>query len=346
MEKRIYQLAVALFCTSMVLVATFCLNGCTQSAFASEKKVVFTYNMSFGAPGSPEEQSAIDLIEGVEKLSGGRITSDRIANGVMGGEREVAEAIQMGTLDCAILSDVGIDVVTGNLGWAWLPFMITSYEDADRYYHQGWVYDDMTTKMAEAGIVRLASAETGIKALGNVKREIKTAEDLKGLKIRTTETPDLIRFYELLGCLPVAMSASETVPALEQKTIDGVDTTFYNFRVQGVLDMLTYICKTGHQYTGTSIIVSEKFWASLSNEDKEIFRKAAKQAGENNKTNKRAAERALEEECRASGKFVINELNDETRAKFRSAADTLWDEYKNIYDPVQMEKVINQFGKK
>ena len=329
---------------SLALIAAVCLMTVPQQVMAQAEPITFSFNMAFGAPESPEEQSVDDLLSELDRLAKGRFKCDRIANGIMGGEREVAEAIQMGTLDCTIVSDVGIDVVTGNLGWAWLPFMITSYEEADKYYHQGWIYDDMTKKMAEAGIVRLASAETGLKAIGNRERPLNKFEDFKGLKIRTTETPDTIRFFELIGCLPVAMSASETVPALEQKTIDGVDTTFYNFRIQGVLDLVPYICKTGHQYTGSSVIVSERFWNSLSDEDKAIFKMAVDFAGTYHRKNKREAERKLEEECRTSGKFVITDMSDEMRENFRKAARTLWEEYTKIYDPVQMEKVMEQFG--
>ena len=146
---------------SLALIAAVCLMTVPQQVMAQAEPITFSFNMAFGAPGSPEEQSVDDLLSELDRLAKGRFKCDRIANGIMGGEREVAEAIQMGTLDCTIVSDVGIDVVTGNLGWAWLPFMITSYEEADKYYHQGWIYDDMTKKMEEAGIVRLASAETG-----------------------------------------------------------------------------------------------------------------------------------------------------------------------------------------
>jgi TRAP-type C4-dicarboxylate transport system substrate-binding protein len=264
------------------------------------------------------------------------------ANGPVGvSESEIAESIQAGTLDCAMVSDEGIDSVTGNLGWALLPYMITSYEMADSHYHNGWIYDELSNYMRDAGIIRVASCEMGLRVIGTNKRVIEGKEDFKGLRLRVAHVPNLIRFFELLEARPIAISHAETFSAFESDKIEGLISHFTSL---GVLDYISYIFKIRHQYNGGSIVVSEKFWNRLTDGDKELFIECARIVGDNHKQNKRRAEEELEKKLAQSGKYVITEVSPEMEALLRKVASRVWKEYESVYAPRMMEKVIRTFG--
>ncbi|WP_204315134.1 TRAP transporter substrate-binding protein DctP, partial [Klebsiella pneumoniae] len=50
---------------------------------------------------------------------------------------------------------------------------------------------------------------------------VRTAADIRGLKIRTTPNPAHIRAFQLLGAVPTPMAFTELFSALETGAVDG-----------------------------------------------------------------------------------------------------------------------------
>lgn len=302
-----------------------------------------TFTISTDAAGIRDE-IVDEIIQLLQEKSGGRIQPQKIAAGVLGSEREMAEAIQLNTLGMTMLSDMGIDIVVGQLGWAWLPGLITNYDEADKYYFNGWINEELTRMMAENGIIKIGNIENGFRVVGNVVKPITSMEDLKGMKIRVPEIPEVLRFYELAGALPVAIAGSEVLTALEQKTIDGLDNSVYNYTNQGVVDSVKYITNTNHCYSGGSIVVSEQLWNSLSDADKEIFKEVAKIAGDDHIKKFREGTQTLLDSGIASGSWeVVEEVSPEFNAAIQEVCSTIWEEFSSKYDAAVMEKVMSDF---
>lgn len=306
--------------------------------------VTFKINNTVSGVGTLQDQAIDEIIQKLSERSGGRIQGTKVAGGVLGGEREVTEAIQLNTLEMALISDMGIDSAVGGLSWAWMPFMITNYEDADQYYNNGWIGEELGKQMEAAGVIRLAATENDFRLVGNTKHPITSMDDFKGLKVRTPEIKEVLRFYELCGALPVGIATSEVLTALEQGTIDGVDNTVYNHSVLGVLDSLPYITKTNYMYNSGSIVCSKPFWDSLSAEDQALFREVSQEAGENFRTNWRAESQKLLDDGVANGTLEVTELTDEMYEAMKEIASQLWDEFGEKYDPELVTRVREQFG--
>lgn len=106
------------------------------AAAASDPAVSFSVTNTHSGEGV-QDKSMDKLIELADKYSGGSIKGTKIAGGSLGGEREETEMLQLGTLECAFVADMGVDSAIGGLGWAWLPFMLTDYDQVDEYYING-----------------------------------------------------------------------------------------------------------------------------------------------------------------------------------------------------------------
>lgn len=78
----------------------------------------------------------------VEEKTEGRYTASIIAAGSLGTGSDMAQMLQMGTLDVLMSDDMTMDgVLDGALGFAWLPGLVADYEEADAYYNNGWIAD-------------------------------------------------------------------------------------------------------------------------------------------------------------------------------------------------------------
>ncbi len=251
-----------------------------SSGTTEEATVTYIAAASVSAPGQFWDRQADALIELLSEKSGGRFVADKLDAGMQGNSREVGEAVQMGTIEVLVVGDMELNLVTGNIGWAWIPFLTTTYEQADDVYYGGWINEKIKEKFASVGIVKIGNAENEFRLCGTVDKPIATISDFKGVKIRTPELPDVIRFYELCGALPVAISPPEVMTALQQGTCDGLDNSIINIKNMGVYDMVQHITRTNHLYAGASIVCNADFWNSLSSSDQQIFLDAAKENGD------------------------------------------------------------------
>ena len=322
------------------------------AADAADEPLEFTFTCAqAAAAGTPGANLFDNFVRLVDEKSNGTIKCNFLAAGsVVSTEREATEAIQVGTVDVVQVSDMGIDsVIGGCLGWAWLPYTVTSYEQVDELYNGGWMHDEIVRMMEENGIIKIANTENGFRQVGNVKHEILDPDDFSGLKIRTPEIKELLRFYELNGALSVAIAASETLTAISQGTIDGVDNTLLNLQAQGLLDALPYITITNHIYSGGSIIANPDFWNGLTDEQRTIIEEAAVEAGNIHIQESRELEAALmtpEGIEEAGYSYQIAQVTPELDAALREYAMQVWEEFGDQYDPDCMQKIMDEFGTK
>ena len=325
-------------------------NTPAQSGGADAKGEVLVIKFSTAsaaAPGSPRDLKYKLFMELVEKNSGGTMTVDFLAPGaVVATEREMTEAVQLGLIDIGTGSDLGIDGVVGGLGWAWLPYMFTTYEEADRYYNNGWIKDELTRIMGESGLIKIAGYETDFRVVGSATKPITTLSDFRGVKIRVAEVPELLRFYELAGALSVAIAASETLTALTQGTIDAVDNSAVNLYNSGVIPSMKYITVTNHMYCGGSFIANPTFWNNLTAEQQKIVQEAAVEAGALHFVEARKqTESLLYGAEKEDYNYEVLPVSDELDASLREIAMKVWEEFYDKYPSEIMDRVFADFGK-
>lgn len=311
------------------------------AAAASDPAVSFSVTNTHSGEGV-QDKSMDKLIELADKYSGGSIKGTKIAGGSLGGEREETEMLQLGTLECAFVADMGVDSAIGGLGWAWLPFMLTDYDQVDEYYINGWINDELTKQYADNGLIRVAPTENCFRECGNVKRPINSMADMTGLKIRVPETQACQDFYTALGAIPAAIATSETLAALEQGTVDGVDNSIYNMKSMGVLEKIKYITMLNYMYSGASITCSEEFWNSMTANQQAAFKQAADEAGAFFRENMRADEQTILDQ----GSFEVEEIDPSSDfyKQMKEKAVELWAGYASEYPSDIMDRINQDFS--
>ena len=309
------------------------------SALAQEK---VTFVFASNIPGSAMDATADEIIAELSERTDGRIQGRKVAGDAIGGEREVSEAIQLNTVDMSILSVLGADAVVGRLGFAYLPYMFSSYEDADKYFVNGWLGDEVDKVLLESGMVSLSRHDTGFRQLLNNTRPISTVEDLKGLKVRVPEIPSLLRFYELAGALPVAMAMTEILPALQQGTIDGIDNSVFAFDSLHLFFPNQYLTLTNHMYTPAVTVAGTNFWNSLSTEDQELVREVSVAASKRLSEKNQAIEKQVIDTL-AQLPVTVNEVSPELDEGLRMVAAKVLEEATGTYDAALLERIRTEF---
>ena len=282
------------------------------------------------------------FVELVEEASGGKYKGTVYAPSSLGTAADMGQMIQLGTLDFCLNDDMSLDgILDGALGFAWLPGLVADYEEADKYYNNGWISKQVANIMEQNNIIRISSFCNGFRQVGNLKHEITEMSDLKGLKIRTPAVPSVVSFYEKCGAMPVMIATPEVLSALQTGTVDGLDNAVFNYTVQGLTDVVKYITELNYCYSGGCFIASPKFWNGLSAEDQAMFKECAQKASDEFTDYFRTTTEELLQEGIDNGQWVVSQPSETMRAELQKVYEQIWEDSKNEYPAEIMDAIIS-----
>lgn len=163
----------------------------------------------------------------------------------------------------------------------------------------------------------------------STNQKVESFEDFAGQKIRTMENQYHLEFWKALGANPTPMNFSEVYIGLQQNTIDAQENPYEVIVSNRLYEQQDYVVETNHLPHLISLIVNEGFYASLSDEDQEILRKAQESAQSyaREASDERIAERIREIE--ESGTQILS-LDEETKAAMIAACEPVYEEIRKV----------------
>ncbi|MCI6153381.1 MAG: C4-dicarboxylate TRAP transporter substrate-binding protein [Fusobacterium perfoetens] len=167
---------------------------------------------------------------------------------------------------------------------------------------------------------------------------ITNPEDLKGVKLRVPASKLWIDTFNALGANPVAMPWSETVSALQQKVIDGTETTYSFMSNSKLYELRKNVALTNHFIGTGGVYISTKVWNSFTEEQRNVIQEEITQAAiDNNKKIVELDEQFKQDILKHGMKF--NEVNIEA---FQEKTKKVFEEYpgfsKDIYEKIMEAK--------
>ena len=278
---------------------------------------------------SPKERSLtrglVKFGEVVERESKGAIKVQVFGDGVLGGDRQTIEGLQMGTITGTTASTGPLTPFVAQFGIFDLPFLFKDKATAFKIV-DGPIGQELLDKLPAVGIIGLNYWENGYRHLTNSRRAVKTLEDIGGLKIRTLESKIHVDTWRALGANPTPMSFSQLYSALEQKVVDGQENPLGNIVAGKFAEVQKHLTLTGHVYNASPFMLSKKFWDTLTDQEKEIMKIAAKEAQayqrDLNEQEDQAGEKILKDEG-----MTISRLNPGEQEKIVAALKPVYDKY-------------------
>lgn len=275
------------------------------------------------------------FISKIEELSGGAFTGEEAPAGVLGGERDMIEGLQIGSLDLVITSSGPLGNFVPETYVLDLPFLFRDYAHA-RDTLDGEVGQSLLAKIDEQNLVGLAWTENGFRHITNSRHPVKTPADLEGLKLRTMENKVHMTAFTDMGAAPTPMAFPELFTALQQGVVDGEENPITVITAAKFWEVQKYVSLTGHVYSPAIVLASPILMDSLTDEQRGWFYEAGKASA--------AATRAevdrLEQEgvalMREHGMEVLTEINKDP---FRKLAEASYSIYTDQYGSELVEKI-------
>ncbi len=163
-----------------------------------------------------------DLIaQRVAELTDGRFQIRAFAGGEIVPPLQVLDAVQAGTVEMGHTASyyyLGKDPAFA-LG-STVPFGPTTRQ-SNAWWHYGGGEQDMAPLFAEYGCIALAAGSTGCQMGGWFRKEIRSVDDLRGLKFRAGGMAGMV--LAKLGAVPQMIAGADIYPSLEKGTIDGAE---------------------------------------------------------------------------------------------------------------------------
>ncbi|MGD9945217.1 MAG: TRAP transporter substrate-binding protein [Burkholderiaceae bacterium] len=273
----------------------------------------------------------------VEQATSDKLKFKHFPNSALGGEREMVESVQLGTLEAVIVSSGTLSNFVPEVGVADIPFLFRDLAHA-RKVLDGPIGQDLLAKFRARNLIALAWGEQGFRHLTNSKRPVNSPDDLKGLKIRTMENPVHLTAFRTLGAAPTPMAWPEVIGALQQGTIDGQENPMSVIVSAKLAEVQKHLTLTGHVYSPAALLVSTRLWNSLDDAGKKAMTDGARAGVVAMRAYVDDVERRGLEAVRAGGMQVV-ELRD--RSAFQKALEPAYKQYYSRYDKALIDSIVN-----
>lgn len=253
-----------LFCL-MVILATF-------SSYAFAAKVTLRYGHA-NAVTYPYHVAGVAFAKAVEEKSKGSLEIKIFPLGQLGGERDITEGLQLGTIDMQATS-LG---VTGTfikvLNIYNLPFVFKGPDHFLKITHGPigeWVLKEVIKEGEKVNLKPLSIAGPSFRVPMNNIRPITKLDDFKGLKIRTMEVPLHKDTYRALGASPVPLPFGELYTALQTGVVDGNENGPATLEAMKFYEVQKFVSYLPVVSNGGIFLMSLKTFNKLSPEHQKV----------------------------------------------------------------------------
>ncbi|MFD9902003.1 TRAP transporter substrate-binding protein [Mesorhizobium sp. NPDC059025] len=221
----------------------------------------------------PETRIWFKIRDLVEAKLPGQFHFNIVKDGALGGEKEVAEGIRLGSIQASQSTVSWLTSWVPELQILDLPFL---FRDAAhvRKVVDGDVGKDLKQKLLAQDFVALDYINYGARHL-LTKEETVRPEQLQGKRIRVIQSPLHTKLWSAFGATPIGIPITETYNALATGVADAMDLTKSAYAGFKLYEVVPYLTETGHIWASGVVYFSAGFWNGLNDEQKAVFQAAA-----------------------------------------------------------------------
>ncbi|MCS5695042.1 TRAP transporter substrate-binding protein [Desulfofundulus thermocisternus] len=282
-------------------------------------------------PTHPMHLAADRFARLVEEKSQGRIKITIYPARQLGDDRELFEQLQGGALDMAEISAAPLAGWTPIVTALQMPFLIESYDEWKKVMTSE-AARQLLDGLSEIKVKGLAIYDAGFRHFVTLDKPVTRPQDLAGKKIRVAQSPLHIDIFKALGAAPTPLPYGEIYSALQNRVIDGLEMDLSAILMEKHYEVARYVTLSRHFTWPAILLMSEKRWKSLSDEDRKIIQEAAREAVDYNLQQIKELDARCANELRARG-VTITELPN--KDLFQKTTATVYQKYENAHPLVK-----------
>lgn len=228
----------------------------------------------FGAD-KPETRIWLKIKEIVDARLPGRFDFRIVQNAALGGEKEVAEGIRLGSVQGSLSTISALSSWVPESQVLDAPFVFRDAAHVRRVV-DGPIGAGLAEKFAAQNFAVQGFINYGARHL-LTKEPVSRPSQLAGKRIRVIQSPLHTELWKAFGANPTPIPIPETYNALQTGVVDAMDLTKSAYAGFKLYEVVPYLTETGHIWATGVVYFSAPFWKSLKDNEKAVLAAAAKE---------------------------------------------------------------------
>jgi TRAP-type C4-dicarboxylate transport system substrate-binding protein len=208
-------------------------------------------------------RALVEMFDRWNEETNGEVTVEPYYQSALGAEADVIQNLQTGNIEVAYFSLA----LLSQFNPAWnvmdLPFIFDSTDHFKRYAATDEA-QALFAKFRENGLWFNYCAIQGFRITNLVNKNLYSADDYKGLTIRTMDNAVQMATIEALGGIPITMPYNDVYNALKMNVADGWTGVYTGMNEISSYEAAPYVCDVPMFGAVISIVLSEKALDSIS----------------------------------------------------------------------------------
>lgn len=202
--------------------------------------------------------------DAITSLTGGAFNVDFKHSGVLGGQVETLSQTQAGVIQATTPAIPALAGFYPSIQILSIPYLwkspVVAWEVLDGPFGEAF-FEDMAKKTGIRVITIFDNG--GYRSFTNNKREVRSAQDMRGLKIRVMESPTEMKIVSSIGASPTPIPWVELYTALQTGVVDGQENSPATIIAGSLYEVQKYYTLDEHTLSLAVFAVSEKWFQGL-----------------------------------------------------------------------------------
>lgn len=252
------------------------MSGCSERSDEGPRTIILAHAMHLTHPVSVAMEY---MAEYVDEFSDGQLRIKIYPTGQLGGERELLELIQIGTIGMTKVSAGALENIVPEMRVFSLPYLFRDSEHADNVLW-GEVGEELLATGDKYRLKGIAYYDAGSRSLYTVDRRITTPADLAGMKIRVMPSAMATNLIRTLGASPTPLAYGELYTAFQGGIVDAAENNPPSFYTSRHYEVCEYYILNEHTTIPDVLVLGTHVWDSLNDQEREWLQQAVDQSVE------------------------------------------------------------------
>ena len=282
----------------------------------------------------PTVQAVVQMDKMLRERSGGRHGITVISREWATSNNSIA-LLQAGQLDMARVNASSLDASSMAAVVPSLPFLFRSTAQMRRIL-DGPVGEEILASLEANGLVGLCFYDAGPRSFYSVRQPIRSAADLKGVKVRVQQSGFWPVLMRALGAEPVAVPFDHVSAAFGSGEIAAADNNWPTYVAARHYNIAKYFSPTEHSMAPAVLLFSKTAWDQLSREDQTLIRSVAKDSAAHMRKLWDDYDKAARKTVEAAGGEIVADVDK------KSFADALVPLYPSLLGEPRLRDMVRR----
>ena len=314
----------------------------TRAAHAAEFELKYATGQD---PTHPVNVRAKQAHDRIREATSGRVDIKLFPANQLGSDTDLLSQVRNGSVDFFNLSSLILATFVPVSGITSVGFAFKSYDDVWKAM-DGELGNHIRAEIAKTPIFTVSKIwDNGFRHVTSSGREIKSAADLKGFKMRVPPAPPLTSLFQALEAAPSPINFNEVYTALQTKVVEGQENPLAIISTARLYEVQKSCSLTGHVWDGYWVLGNKRSFQKLPADLQQIITRELDKSATDQRADIAKLNTTLTTDLKAKGVNILTVPQDDFRKKL--ASTPFYSEWKTKYGATAwdlLEKVSGKLG--